>query len=251
MVKASGLRGTYVVPLFAEKDKPSFNANICRSGNYCREGEGRMADGAVSSIYQRAEEVSSPQEALFLLKEGNQRYSTGQTLKQDVSEKKRKSLVEKGQKPFAVIVSCSDSRVPPEIIFDQGLGDLFVIRVAGNILGPLTMGSVEYGVEHLGAPLLIVLGHDHCGAVKAAVEGGEAPGSIGTIVERIRPSVEIVRTSGATGSAVYEHVENINIKAMVTELQASPVIQEFLHKGSLSVLGAKYCQETGKVTFFE
>lgn len=210
-----------------------------------------MSDGAVSFIYQRSEEVGSPQEALSLLKEGNHRYLTGQTLKQDVSAEKRKALVEKGQKPFAVIVSCSDSRIPPELLFDQGLGDLFVIRVAGNILGPLTMGSVEYGVEHLQAPLLIVLGHNHCGAVKAAVDGGEAPGSIGAIVERIRPSVEIVRTSGATGSAVYEHVEDINIKAMVTEVQASPVIQEFIHKGNLLVLGAKYCQETGRVTFFE
>ena len=113
------------------------------------------------------------------------------------------------------------------------------------------MGSVEYGVEHLRAPLLVVLGHNHCGAVKAAVDGGEAPGSIGAIVERIRPSVEIVRTSGVTGSAVYEHVEDINIKAMVTEVQASPVVQEFLEKGNLLVLGAKYCQETGQVEFFE
>ena len=210
-----------------------------------------MSDGAALSVYERPEEVSSPQEALTLLKEGNQRYLTGQTLKQDVGVEKRKHLVEKGQKPFAVIVSCSDSRLPPELLFDQGLGDLFVIRVAGNVLGPLTMGSVEYGVEHLRAPLLVVLGHNHCGAVKAAVDGGEAPGSIGAIVERIRPSVEIVRTIGVTGSAVYEHVEDINIKAMVAEVQASPVVQEFLEKGNLLVLGAKYCQETGQVEFFE
>lgn len=210
-----------------------------------------MSEGAVSLVYQRLEEVTSHQEALTLLKEGNLRYITGQTLKQDVSAEKRGSLVEKGQKPFAVIVSCSDSRLPPEIVFDQGLGDLFVIRVAGNILGPLTMGSVEYGVEHLQAPLLVILGHNHCGAVKATVDGGEAPGSIGAIVERIRPCVEMVRAGGATGEAVYEHVEDINIKAMVAEVQASPVIEEFLHKGSLRVLGAKYCQETGRVTFFE
>lgn len=206
-----------------------------------------MTEGA----YQRLEEITSHQEALSLLKEGNLRYATNQVLKQDVSAENRNFLVEKGQKPFAVIVSCSDSRLPPEIVFDQGLGDLFVIRVAGNILGPLTMGSVEYGVEHLQAPLLVILGHNHCGAVKATVDGGEAPGSIGAIVERIRPSVEMVRSSGATGAAVYEHAEDHNIKAMVAEVQASPVIEEFLHKGSLRVLGAKYCQETGQVTFYE
>ncbi|MDI9479254.1 MAG: carbonic anhydrase [Syntrophomonadaceae bacterium] len=202
-------------------------------------------------VYQRLEEITSHQEALSLLKEGNLRYVAGQTLKQDVSAEKRNSLVEKGQKPFAVIVSCSDSRLPPELLFDQGLGDLFVIRVAGNVLGPLTMGSVEYGVEHLGAPLLVILGHNHCGAVKATVDGGDAPGSIGAIVERIRPCVEIVRTGGATGEEVYEHVEDMNIKAMVAEVKASPVIEEFLHKGSLRVIGAKYCQETGEITFYE
>lgn len=203
------------------------------------------------SYYQRPEIVKSPDEALALLKEGNQRFAAGQTLRQNVSEEKRNSLVAKGQKPLAVIVSCSDSRLPPELIFDQGLGDLFVVRVAGNILGPLTMGSVEYGVEHLHAPLLVILGHNHCGAVKASVDGGEAPGSIGAIVARIKPSVDIVRSSGVAGDSVYEHVEDINIKAMVTEVQASPIIKELLHEGHLRIIGAKYCQETGQVTFFE
>jgi len=203
------------------------------------------------SYYQRPDIVKSPEEALALLKEGNQRFAAGQTLRQNVSEEKRNSLVANGQKPLAVIVSCSDSRLPPELIFDQGLGDLFVVRVAGNVLGPLTMGSVEYGVEHLHAPLLVIMGHNHCGAVKASVDGGDAPGSIGAIVARIKPSVDIVRSSGVEGDSIYDHVEDINIKAMVAEVQASPIIQELLHQGSLSIIGAKYCQETGKVTFFE
>lgn len=204
-----------------------------------------------ASYYQRPEIVKSPDEALALLKEGNQRFVSGQTLQQNISEEKRNSLVEHGQKPLAVIVSCSDSRVPPELIFDQGLGDVFVVRVAGNVLGPITMGSVEYGVEHLHAPLLVILGHNHCGAVKASVDGGEAPGSIGNIVARIKPSVEIVKSSGAAGDSVYEHVEDVNIKAMVTEVQASPIVKELLHEGHLRIIGAKYCQETGQVNFFE
>lgn len=157
----------------------------------------------------------------------------------------------KGQKPFAVIVSCSDSRLPPELIFDQGLGDLFVVRVAGNVLGPVAMGSVEYGVEHLHAPLLVILGHNHCGAVKASVDGGEIPGSIGAIVAKIKPSVDLVRSSGITGDSIYEHVEDMNVKAMVNEVQSSPIVKELLHEGKLRIIGAKYCQETGKVTFFE
>ena len=203
------------------------------------------------SYYQRPEIVKSPEEALALLKEGNQRFVSGQTLRQNVSEEKRNSLVTKGQKPFAVVVSCSDSRLPPELIFDQGLGDLFVVRVAGNVIGPLAMGSVEYGVEHLHAPLLVILGHNHCGAVKASVDGGEVPGSIGAIVEKIKPSVDKVRSSGAAGDLIYEQVEDANVKAMVEEVQTSPIVKELLHEGHLSIIGAKYCQETGKVTFFE
>jgi len=203
------------------------------------------------AYYKRPEIVQSPEEALTLLKEGNQRFVAGQTLPQDVSEEKRNSLVAKGQKPFAVIVSCSDSRLPPELIFDQGLGDLFVVRVAGNVLGPVAMGSVEYGVEHLHAPLLVILGHNHCGAVKASVDGGEIPGSIGAIVAKIKPSLGLVRSSGITGDSIYEHVEDMNVKAMVNEVQSSPIVKELLHEGKLRIIGAKYCQETGKVTFFE
>lgn len=203
------------------------------------------------AYYKRPEIVQSPEEALTLLKEGNQRFVAGQTLPQEVSEEKRNSLVAKGQKPFAVIVSCSDSRLPPELIFDQGLGDLFVVRVAGNVLGPVAMGSVEYGVEHLHAPLLVILGHNHCGAVKASVDGGEIPGSIGAIVAKIKPSVDLVRSSGITGDSIYEHVEDMNVKAMVNEVQSSPIVKELLHEGKLRIIGAKYCQETGKVTFFE
>jgi carbonic anhydrase len=128
--------------------------------------------------------------------EGNQRFVSGKITIKDIGPAKREDLAVNGQKPFAVIVSCSDSRVPPEILFDQALGDIFVVRVAGNVLDPVAMGSVEYGAEHLGCPLLVVMGHENCGAVKATVDGGEAPGSISAIVDKIKPSVEKANRRG-------------------------------------------------------
>ena len=101
---------------------------------------------------------------------------------------RRKELVE-GQHPFAIILCCSDSRVPPEVIFDQGLGDLFIVRTAGNVFDNIALGSIEYAVEHLEVPLLVVLGHGQCGAVTATVEGGHAPGHISNVVEAIQPAV--------------------------------------------------------------
>lgn len=203
-----------------------------------------------TTVYQRPEVVHSAQEALQLLKEGNQRYRSGSFLNQDRTDSKRQQLVEKGQKPLAVIVTCSDSRVPPEMIFDQGIGDLFVVRVAGNVLGPLTMGSVEYGVEHLHCPLLVVMGHNHCGAVKAAVEGGEAPGSIGAIVEKIKPAVQKAQTTGATGADLYKKAEDYNIEAVLADLKHSHIVEELIEKNELQIVGAKYCLETGAVEFF-
>lgn len=127
-------------------------------------------------VYMRSDIIATPEEAQKLLMEGNERFRTGQPLSKDLSLSKRSELMEKGQHPFAVIVSCSDSRVPPELLFDQALGDLFIIRIAGNIITPPELGSVEYAVEHLNTPLVVVLGHENCGAVTAAVQGGEAHG---------------------------------------------------------------------------
>lgn len=206
---------------------------------------------AEEKVYQRAEVVKSAAEAQKLLEEGNKRYTSGQSLKQDLSAAKRDKLATKGQQPFAVVVTCSDSRVPAELLFDQGLGDIFVVRVAGNVMDQVALGSVEYGVEHLKTPLLVVLGHEKCGAVKATVDGGEAPGSIGAIVAKIKPAVEKAKAAGATGNELYEKATDENIKATVADIEKSPIVEELVHEGHLKIVGAKYFLTTGEVKFIE
>ncbi len=204
---------------------------------------------ATESVYQRPAEISSADAAVKLLVDGNKRFTSGSIFKKDLGAQRREELATKGQKPFAVILTCSDSRVPPELLFDQALGDLFVIRVAGNVVAPIEMGSIEYGVEHLKSPLVVVLGHENCGAVKASVDGGEAPGSIGSIVEKINPSVQKAKATGATGNALYEKTADENINATIAELDKSPVIKHLVEKGSLKVVGAKYFLTSGEVVF--
>lgn len=195
--------------------------------------------------YERPEKVESAVEAKELLVKGNERFVGGALAEKDLSGK-RKELVE-GQQPFAVIVSCSDSRVPPEHVFDQGLGDIFVVRVAGNVVDPVAMGSVEYAVEHLKVPLVVVLGHEGCGAVKATVEGGAAPGSIGSIVEKISPSVAKAKGEGVKGEELIETSVELNVEETMKDIKSSPVISERRGKEELSVLGATYELGSGEV----
>lgn len=190
------------------------------------------------------------QKAMQLLKEGNERFRSAGLQSKDVSSQRRQELLSKGQKPFAVILSCSDSRVPPEVIFDQALGDIFIIRVAGNVVSPIELGSIEYGTEHLHVPLLVIMGHDNCGAVKATVDGGEAPGCIGAIVEMIKPSVDKARAAGATGVDLYEKACDENIRAMLSIVEQSPIIQEMVEHGHVKIVLAKYLQNSGEVVFF-
>lgn len=191
----------------------------------------------------------SGNEALQLLRDGNKRFTTGSPAVKDTGPARREELVSKGQKPFAVIVTCSDSRVPPEIIFDQALGDLFVIRTAGNVVDPIAVGSVEYAVEHLGSPLLLVMGHEKCGAVQATVDGGEAPGSIAAIVAKIAPSAQKARAAGASGSDLYEKCCLENIKSTIEEIKQSHIIKHFIKDGLLTIAGAKYHLSSGAVEF--
>lgn len=194
---------------------------------------------------------TTAQQALKWLIEGNRRYVAGQSQAADLGTARRSILRDDGQHPFAVILTCSDSRVPPEHIFNQGLGDLFVIRVAGNVIDELTMGSIEYGTEHLGVPLLVVLGHDYCGAVKATVDGGEAPGSIKAIVNRIKPTVDSLRQAGVKGDDLYRQVEDEIILLVTGQIGKSPVIDHLVKKGQLTIVGAKYHLGSGEVTFIE
>ena len=190
------------------------------------------------------------EQALQLLKEGNKRFCNNELQSKNVSGQRRKDLLNNGQKPFAVILGCSDSRVPPEVLFDQALGDIFVIRVAGNVVSPIELGSIEYGTEHLHVPLLVIMGHDNCGAVKATVDGGEAPGCIGAIVDMIKPSVDKVRAAGANGDDLYEKACDENIRAMLPIVEQSPIIEELVDHGHLKIVLAKYLQSSGEVLFF-
>jgi carbonic anhydrase len=186
----------------------------------------------------------SIKEALQKLADGNKRF-IGSKLTHPNQTAGRRNEVSKGQKPFAVIVGCSDSRIPPEIIFDQGLGDLFVIRVAGNIVDDIALGSIEYAVDHLGTPLVVVLGHGKCGAVTATVQGGEAHGHIGSIVKTIAPAVEKAKSQPGD---LTDNAIRANVELVVEKIKSSkPILVEALEKDTIKIMGAYYDIETGKV----
>ncbi len=186
------------------------------------------------------------EQAKQMLIEGNRRY-TGGAANHPHQSAERRAEVAGGQHPFAVLLSCADSRVPPEVFFDQGIGDLFVIRNAGNIVDDVVLGSMEYAVEHLGTPLIVVLGHTRCGAVTATVQGGEAPGHIGSIVETIQPAVEA--SKGAQGDAVL-NVTLANVKLTVETIRNSqPILAHAVEHNGLAVVGALYHLESGEVEF--
>ncbi len=206
---------------------------------------------ATTPVYKRTEIISSPDEAKKLLVEGNERFTTGKILNKDLSSTRRTDLEMNGQHPFAIIVSCSDSRVPPELLFDEALGDLFVVRVAGNVITPVELGSVEYAVEHLKAPLVVVLGHEKCGAVTAAVQGGEIPGSIKSIVDKIKPAVDEAKSSGTTTNDLVEMSANLNVQNALLDISKSPIIKHAVVAKQIKLLGAKYHLDSGAVEWFE
>jgi carbonic anhydrase len=198
-------------------------------------------------------------EALQRLQEGNRRFVSGDAGQGGMLNHARRSELVAGQKPFAVILGCSDSRVPAEIVFDQGLGDLFVIRVAGNIVAPSQVGSVEFAVERFGTPLVVVLGHSQCGAIIATVEALERPSetrslNMGSIVERIRPSVEILLDTSLRNDhdALVQLAVRANIRTSAHHLRhGSQIIEDLIRKDQLLVVGAEYSLETGVVEFFD
>ncbi|HEV8268896.1 MAG TPA: carbonic anhydrase [Thermoanaerobaculia bacterium] len=186
----------------------------------------------------------APDAGLARLARGNARAAAGKAMRPHQNRARRKELAS-GQQPFAVVVSCSDSRVPPEIVFDQGLGDLFVVRVAGNVVDDTALGSIEYAVEHLGSRLVVVLGHERCGAVKAALDGGEAHGHVGSLVHAIAPAVEKVKD--AEGDKL-DLAVRANVSRVVEQLRGSePLLKEAVGKGDLKIVGMRYDLDTGKV----
>ena len=196
-------------------------------------------------------------EALERLRAGNQRFVAEQGSHARVGEERRSELTS-GQAPFAVILGCADSRVPAEIVFDQGFGDLFVIRVAGNIAGPSQIGSAEFAAEQLGSRLVVVLGHSGCGAVSATLDslGGDPSGlspGLRAIVDRIRPSVEpLVRSeAGGDPASLMDRAVQANVRTAVETLRRqSAVLEELIRDDGLLVIGAEYSLETGRVEFF-
>ena len=201
-----------------------------------------------SNAFEKNSPVA-PETALQKLIEGNNRYVLDKSEKPRQNSARRSETAE-NQHPFAIIVTCSDSRVPPEILFDQGIGDLFIIRTAGNVIDSAAIGSIEYAAEHLGVQLIVVLGHERCGAVSAAVKGGEAPGHISTLVKYIEPAVEKakrIKTGGLIDNAINENV-SITVEKIA---ESEPILKELHEKGKLKVNGAYYDLDSGAVQFFE
>jgi carbonic anhydrase len=223
-----------------------------------------------------AQPIVPPAEAISRLKEGNGRFTAGnpQHPHESVDERKymaansyenagtislgmtseqaakRRAELTKSQHPFAIILSCSDSRVPPETVFDEGLGDLFIVRVAGNVLNDEGLGSIEYGVEILGARLIVVLGHQSCGAVDAAMKTvaakGKAPGHIQSLVTAIKPVVD------STPKGDLDTMIKANVKHVVDALRSStPILKARVDSGDVQVVGGYYTLDTGAVTFLE
>jgi carbonic anhydrase len=198
----------------------------------------------------------SAREALTRLRAGNARFASDVSSSNAVLSHRRAELAA-GQHPFAIILGCSDSRVPAEIVFDQGLGDLFVIRVAGNIVAPTQIGSVEFAAGRFGTRLVVVLGHSQCGAVVATLEELREPTeaqsrNLRAIVDRVRPAVEglLAAGGGDDASALVRQAVRANIRASVDQLRhGSPLLEHLIRDEGLLVVGAEYSLETGVVEF--
>jgi carbonic anhydrase len=190
-------------------------------------------------------------ESLTKLLDGNKRFVSGELAKKDIGESRRQELT-KGQSPFATVLSCSDSRVAPELIFDQGLGDIFIVRVAGNVVEKTTLGSIEYGVEHLHTPLLIILGHESCGAVKATLETkGKPEGNIGAILKKIMPAVNTAKKAKKDPKDTLDIAVQENVKNTYKDVMKSKIVSELVHEGKLKVVAAEYYLGTGKVEMID
>ena len=195
----------------------------------------------------RADDTPTSLAALERLKVGNARFAADKPSTRDVGKIRRAELV-KGQKPFAVVLTCADSRVSPELIFDQGLGDLFVLRIAGNISEPAVLGSIEYALEHLHSPLIVVLGHESCGAVKAAVDGGKIEGNLGWLVQRIDIGKDLPKDAKAPLPIA---IKNNTVRQAQLLSEQSKVIKEFVDSKRVQVAAGVYALDSGKIDWLE
>jgi carbonic anhydrase len=199
------------------------------------------------------------QDALLLLREGNQRFVSDASDRDSITRRVRRLDLSAGQQPFAAVLGCSDSRVPVEIVFDQGLGDLFVIRVAGNIVAPSQIGSVEFAAEQFGTRLVVVLGHSGCGAIETTISQLRRPPetqsrNLRSIVDLVRPAVQgLLDTDIAYDhETLVHHAVRANIRASVQHLRhGSDIIENLIQNAGLMIVGAEYSLETGVVDFFD
>ena len=200
-------------------------------------------------------------EALNKLLDGNKRFVESKMSACGETTAATREKLAKGQKPYAIILSCSDSRVPPEIIFDKSLGEIFVVRVAGNVPDPIVLGSIEYAAEHLGSPLIMVLGHERCGAVTAAVDAkGKPEGNIGAIIKAIAPAVSKAKKDCKDCKScdlkdkakLVECAVDENAKMVARNLtKQSKVVRELVKEGKVKIVAAKYDLDDGKVTVMD
>jgi carbonic anhydrase len=208
-----------------------------------------LAAAAESHASHAAPAGPAPEAVLKQLEDGNARFVSGKATHPNAGAARRTELA-KGQHPKATILGCSDSRVPPELVFDEGLGDLFVVRVAGNVADPIDIGSVEYSVEHLGVGVVVVLGHHACGAVKATVEsGGKAEGNIGAIVSEIAPAVEQAKAAPGKEGLVDDAVHANAKRTAAALVERSPILKKAVEEKKLKIVPAVYDLASGKVEF--
>jgi len=206
-----------------------------------------------------SERMISAAQGLERLRDGNRRFVAGELSSDALASPARRHAVAGDQRPFAIVLGCSDSRVPAEIVFDQGLGDLFVIRVAGNVVAPSQIGSVEFAAEYFGTRLVVVLGHSRCGAVLATIDSltGQEPHpsrNLRSIVDRVRPAVEpLLEThGGASDDTLVRRAVRANVRASANQLRhGSELLEQLVQEDELLIVGAEYSLETGKVDFFE
>lgn len=204
----------------------------------------------VTAVQTKASQSAlKPSDALKMLKDGNQRFATGHRLGRNLISQVKGTA--KGQYPFAAILSCMDSRAPAELVFDQGIGEVFSLRVAGNVVDGDDLGSLEYAAKVAGVKLIVVMGHSSCGAVKGAIEDVKL-GNLTALLAKIRPSVE--STGGkadAKNDAFVSKVAEANVRHSMKEIrEKSPILRELFDSGAVGLVGAMYDIETGRVTFF-
>ena len=201
----------------------------------------------------------NPDKALQKLIEGNKRYIEGTADGAELTITTRRQDITDGQNPFAVILGCSDSRVPAELVFNRGLGDLFVIRVAGNIVAPSQIGSVEFACQHFGTRLVVVLGHSHCGAINATVDAltggsGSLSPNVASIVDLVTPAVHpiVMSEKYADKDELIHEAMRANVEQSVNELQMrSSILRDMVNKDQIRIIGAEYSLETGVVDFYQ